>query len=135
MADEVIKTYGGLAFKELNLALNAWRLSWDGRKFRDEHRDGSTFSAETLPFWQLAKLFIVLHLVGEDNSGDSELKVPRAEVGDIKGKLLVQERVSSWLHKLRAEKGTEGDLGPSDRDDQGATEEQGSRVLMLMRPL
>jgi hypothetical protein len=135
IAEEVIKIHGGPAFQELNLALNAWRLAWYGRKFRDNQSDAKNFSADPLPFWQLAKLFIVLHVVGEDRLAGNELKVPKARAGDAKSKLLVQERIVSWLQKLRVEKTDEVDREVLEADGQSAANQDGSRVLLLMRPL
>jgi len=135
IADEVIKMQGGPAFQELNLALNAWRLAWDGRQFRDNQSDAKNFSADPLPFWQLAKLFIILHVVGEDKLAESELKVPKARGGDPKSKFLVQERIVSWLQKLRVEKTDGVDRQVSEANAEDAADQDGSRVLLLMGPL
>lgn len=129
VADEVIKTQGGLVFQELNSTLNAWRMSWDHRKFQDPQSDGKTFTADPLPFWHLVKLLIVLHLNTGGLESHEQLQLPAIQPGDMKSKMMGQEKVSSWLKMLRE--------NPGNDDCESLVDSEGSnsRVLLLMRPL
>ena len=139
IADGVIETHGTLAFREIDAALNAWRLSWHSRKFRDYQSDGKLFSADPMPFWHLAKLFIVLHLLGDEQgaAGCSDLKLPKARVGDTKSKQLVQEKIISWMRRFGTERTDRQDLAvtTTTANELSAAEQEGSRVLLLMKPL
>ena len=129
VADEVIKTQSDLAFRDLNSTLNAWRRSWDHRKFHDPQSDGRTFSADPLPFWDLAKLLIVLYLNPERHDVHDLLRVPVIHFGDMNSKTASQEKVFSWLKTLR------DDPGEEDWRSLLASGGDNSRVLLLTRPL
>ena len=135
VADDLIRTHGVPAIQEIAFALNAWRSSWDSRVFGDNQSDGQNFSADPMPFWHLAKLFIVLYLLGDLHTGSSEMRIPRARVGDTKGKLLVQEGIVSWLRKLGTDQSERPDQTATAVTDPSTGEQDGSRVLLLMRPL
>lgn len=135
VADEVTKMPNGQPFRRLNASLNAWRSWWTARRVRDNRSDGKTFCADPLPLWQVAKLFIFLHITKIENLGDSDLKIPQVSLGDFKGSNVAQDRISSWLHRLQIEKTSNTspiNSATSPPDTLGGDE---NRVFRLMRPL
>ena len=100
LADEVVSTSSCSALKQINSILNAWRVTWDLRLYREIGYNDSGFLDNPMPFWFLAKLYIVLHHYEHFISDDSEFAVSRVKFLDERTKLQVQLKIVRWLSKF-----------------------------------
>ena len=57
-----------------------------------------------MPFWWLAKLYLVLHYYSHILAEDSDFAKPRAERLDRYGKSRVQRKIVGWLSMFRGHK-------------------------------
>ena len=106
IADSALRTYASPVIRRVDNALNAWRATWDLRSYRDSKHERYTFKGDPLPFWWLAKLYLLLHYHGHILQPDSEYASPRAEAPDSHGKSMVQSKVVGWLSSFRGRKFT-----------------------------
>ena len=104
LADRIIKTHGSLQMKGISGSLNSWRTTWDLRNMHDSQREGVTFKGDPLPFWWLAKLYLVLHYYAHILTADSEFATSRAEGLDGTGKTIVQRKIVGWLSSFRGQR-------------------------------
>ncbi len=100
LADEVVLASSCSALKQINSIFNAWRVTWDLRLYREIGYDDSGFLGNPMPFWFLAKLYIVLHHYEHLISDDSEFAVSRVKFLDERTKLQVQLKIVRWLSKF-----------------------------------
>ena len=106
IADNAIETHASPVIRKVDNALNAWRATWDLRSNRDSKHECCTFKGDPLPFWWLAKLYLLLHYHGHILQPDSEYASPRAEAPDNYVKSMVQKKVVGWLSNFRGRKFT-----------------------------
>ena len=92
--------HGSVTLKHINNALNAWRVTWDGRIYREPGREDTTFFHDPLPFWWLAKLYIVLHYLPDSFGEGSEFSIPRAGGIREKSKLQSQSNIFRWMARF-----------------------------------
>lgn len=108
IADQTLKMYASLVICRVDTALNVWRATWEQRSNRDSHEQ-CTFQGDPLPFWWLAKLYLLLHYHGHVLQPDSEYASPRAAAPDNRGKSMIQKKVVGWLSSFRGRKLNLGD--------------------------
>ena len=101
LADFSISHYGSPSMKHMNMTLKAWRLVWDQRQFRDVENDSYRFCTDALPFWYLAKLYVVLHFYGNLVCEESDFSVFRggSQAGQFKNR--VRDKILNWLILFR----------------------------------
>jgi hypothetical protein len=104
IADEALATHASPIIRRVDNALNAWRTTWDLRRNRDSKHEPCTFKGDPLPFWWLAKLYLLLHYHGHILQPDNEYASPRAEAPDNCGKTVIQRKVIGWLSSFRGRK-------------------------------
>ena len=104
IADSVLKMHASPVIRKVDNALNAWRATWDLRSNRDRDHERCTFKGDPLPFWWLAKLYLLLHYHGHMLQPDSEYASPRAEAPDNTAKSMIQRKVVGWLSSFRGRK-------------------------------
>lgn len=104
IADKALKLHASLVIRRIDNALNVWRATWDLRTNRDSKHEHCTFKGDPLPFWWLAKLYLLLHYHGHMLQPDSEYASPRAEAPDNQGKTMIQRKVVGWLSSFRGRK-------------------------------
>ena len=103
IADRMVKVHGSPMIRRINNALDAWRTTWDLRNYHDNQREDCTFKGDPLPFWWLAKLYLVLHYNAPTLEPDSEFATPRAEGMDGHRKTAVQRKIVGWLSSFRGQ--------------------------------
>ena len=103
LANELVGIYGSTTLKHINSALNSWRATWDGRIYREPGREDVTFFHDPLPFWCLAKLYIVLHYLGDSFADSSEFSTARAGGMGETNKLQTQSNILQWMVRFRSE--------------------------------
>lgn len=101
LADAAMFTNSTSALGHINQALNTWRNTWDQRQFREHKYENCTFFNDPLPFWWLAKLYILLHVYADLLHPDSEFAVARARSGDETSKFQVQKKIVGWFSRFR----------------------------------
>lgn len=99
IADRIVKICGSPAIRRIDNALNSWRSTWDLRQNRDIQREDYSFKGDPLPFWWLAKLYLILHY--NIVQADSEFAAPRAEGQEGHRKTAVQRKIVGWLSSFR----------------------------------
>ena len=104
LADRIVKARGSPQIHRINGSLNSWRTTWDLRNTHDSQRENCTFKGDPLPFWWLAKLYLVLHHYAHILTADSEFARPRAEGLDGMGKITVQRNIVGWLSSFRGQR-------------------------------
>ena len=100
LADKVVSTSSCSALKRINGTLNTWRTTWDLRLYREIGYTASAFLDDPMPFWCLAKLYIILHHYTDLISDESEFAVSRVGFVDEKTKLQVQSKIARWLSRF-----------------------------------
>ena len=106
IANSALSMYASPVIRKVDNALNAWRATWDLRSNRDSKHERYTFSGDPLPFWWLAKLYLLLHYHGYVLQPDCEYASPRAEAPDNYRKSVIQSKVIGWLASFRGRKFT-----------------------------
>ena len=86
--------------EHINGALNAWRATWDLRIYQEIGYNDAPFLDDPLPFWCLAKLYIILHHYAHLIGDDSEFAVSRVKFVDEKTKLQIQLKIVRWLSRF-----------------------------------
>jgi hypothetical protein len=87
--------------KNINDALNNWRSTWDLRLFRELWCENDSFFNDPLPFWWLAKLYVLLHLSRNSIGLDSEFAISRAEFGSGETVFATQAKIVKWFSRFR----------------------------------
>lgn len=101
LADVAIATHTSQAIKSVNSALDSWRLIWDARQHREMDHEYATFVLDPLPFWWLAKLYLLLHCAGANIKDSSEFANPRSKGLNTAGKIVAMTKVVGWLQRFR----------------------------------
>lgn len=101
LADDVVAACGSPALKHINNALNSWDLTWHLRRFRELEYEENSFFQNPLPFWWLAKLYLLLHLCGDILPQDSEFAISRFTDQSEAGRMNIQARLVRWLSRFR----------------------------------
>jgi hypothetical protein len=104
LADRIVKAHGSPQIHRMNGSLNSWRTTWDLRNMHDNHRESVTFKGDPLPFWWLAKLYLVLHYYTHFLTADSEFATSRGEGLNGTGKTIVQRKIVGWLSSFRGQR-------------------------------
>ena len=98
---------GASAFSSINDMLDKWLTTWEQRTWHDMGLENISFSLDPLPFWQLAKLFLLLHCGREHFSIDSEFSSLDTTGGTIQDSHASQAKVFLWLARLRQKRSAE----------------------------
>ncbi|KAG4431543.1 hypothetical protein IFR05_012978 [Cadophora sp. M221] len=101
LASEIVAADGSNALRRVNQALENWMRTWELRNFRDGYYDEKAFVLDPVPFYWLAKLFLVIHCSGSGIPEDSEFTKLRPRDSEIGKRMRVQGNVFAWLTKLR----------------------------------
>jgi len=106
LADQAIEKYPSNGIKTVNAILNAWHTSWTlGQHCASDHEQ-HYFSRDPLPFWWLAKFYLILwccsHLIDEQ----SEFSRPRHKGACVTQRVQSQVKVVGWLHRFRGGQAT-----------------------------
>lgn len=126
LANFVVSACGSPAVKRLNVVLDTWRATWELRQVRDVEHENSSFSADPVPFWWLAKLYLALHLYVRTLGEDSEFNIPRIKAGDEIGKIVAQVKIIGWLSRFR---------GQQKEAEVAVVAEESSILPKLMKPV
>ena len=110
LADGAASSQGSLMLKQINNALNAWRITWDLRYYRDIAHENHSFSADPSPLWYLAKLYIVLHVHVPPAGEGNEFVCSRVKGIDEREKIAVQSKIIRWLSRFRGQHGCSDSL-------------------------
>ncbi|KAK5047680.1 hypothetical protein LTR84_006345 [Exophiala bonariae] len=96
-----IEAFSGAGrFAGENKALDTWMHWWNARQYRD-HKD-SSFALNPMPFWYLAKVFLLLRLCGDaDHLTQSDFACVIAKSDDVKGKMQRQSKILELMSRLR----------------------------------
>ena len=105
LADHAVSSQGSSMLRHVNNALNAWRTTWDLRYYRDVAHENSAFTADPLPLWFLAKLYVVLHIYVPSAPEDQEFACSRVKGIDEHQKIVVQSKIIRWLSRFRGHRG------------------------------
>lgn len=100
-ADETVSLHGSSTVKHVNDALNAWLTTWHMRHYRETAYENHTFFNDPLPFFWLAKLYLVLHCYAFWITDESDFAVSRVNGADDSSKWTVQAKILGWLSKFR----------------------------------
>jgi hypothetical protein len=103
IADQVVKACGSPTMPRINGVLNSWATTWNLRNNHDNQRE-YFFKGDPLPFWWLAKLYLVLHYHAHILTAGSDFATPRAVGSDRQGKLTVQRKIVGWLSGFRGQR-------------------------------
>jgi len=101
LADVTIAAHTSQAIKLVNSALDSWRMIWDARQHREMDHEYATFVLDPLPFWWLAKLYLLLHCAGRSIKENSEFANPRSKGLNTAGKIVAMTKVVGWLQRFR----------------------------------
>lgn len=136
LAEKVVNAHGSVGVKRINEALDRWRLIWEQRKFRESAVEGSLFSLDPLPFWFLAKLYLLACLIKPPPDSEFRFLLTHTLVS-VAEKISAQEKIVGWLNSFRAtQESTTTLAGIRSMASCGTSEsEEGTRLRNLMRPL
>lgn len=134
LADGFVDSCGGEAMRRLNSALNAWAQCWESRIFSDCQVDFKKFLCNPLPFWHLAKLFMILRLARVAGVEEPSFSMHKIRLEDVSGKTYAQNKVVAWLQTLCSR---ETDV-PRDEECQAKVASSApnrSRLTLLLKPV
>lgn len=135
VSNNVTEKYGGDACRSVNAMLNAWRRSWEARKFRDVQSDGRNFLCDPLPFWFLAKAFLIVHLTEGVDADCQILDISKGKPVDLEARAILQAKLCGWLKRFRLNQNRR--ISPENPEGYGrcsrAPDE--SRTVFLIEPL
>ncbi|OQD79289.1 hypothetical protein PENANT_c055G05364 [Penicillium antarcticum] len=80
---QVVHRGGASTFSSINDMLDKWLTTWEQRTWHDMGLENISFSLDPLPFWRLAKLFLLLHCGREHFAIDSEFSSLNTTGGTI----------------------------------------------------
>jgi hypothetical protein len=126
LADTLISSYPSQTLRNVNSSLDAWLALWNTRQYRDGAiSESKMFMLDPLPFWWLAKLYLLLHCAGEDALRGSEFANPRAKGLNVKERIAMMVRVMGWLRRFRR----------MELLDRREKDEEGSCLPQLIHPV
>ncbi|KAL3449905.1 hypothetical protein BJX65DRAFT_272150 [Aspergillus insuetus] len=102
LADDAISYYGHSGLQDINEVLDKWLLAWEER--RRHIRGGpesAGFGMDPMPFWSLAKLYLLLHCRSQEVKSDSEFSYFLSQGIEMEDKMKLQAQVYKWMSKLR----------------------------------
>ncbi|KAJ5118201.1 c2h2 transcription factor [Penicillium atrosanguineum] len=97
---QAVRRRGSSTFTSINDVLDKWLTIWEQRTWHDIESENISFSLDPLPFWRLAKLFLLLHCGREHFSG-SEFSSVNNTGGTLQDSRASQAKVFLWLARLR----------------------------------
>lgn len=98
---QAVTLSGNEAIVNANKALDRWLQAWNTRLFREEVPGNSGFSSDPLPFWWLAKLFLLLHICAAVIPTDSEFDALKSRGDNLRGVLERQVKIFGFLSRIR----------------------------------
>ena len=101
LAEEAVTNYGDITLRHIDNALNNWHSTWHFRHFREMQYEENSFCQNPMPFWWLAKLYLLLHCYRYLLNETSDFVVMRAAGADCVEKLQTQSKVGRWLSNFR----------------------------------
>lgn len=101
LAARVVRLRNSSTFDGINRVLDEWLAVWERRTWRDADYENLAFSLDPLPFWWLAKLFMLLHCGKGYFSVDSEFTIVNKTGGSFRDSHSSQAKIFRWLTKLR----------------------------------
>lgn len=104
LADGTVSLYGSSTLKHVNDALNFWLTTWHMRRYRESAYENRTFLSDPLPFFWLAKLYLVLHCYAFWIRDESDFAISRVKGADDGSKWTVQIKILGWLAKFRRQR-------------------------------
>ncbi|KAF5575605.1 c2h2 transcription factor [Fusarium pseudoanthophilum] len=104
LAAQVARLGNSSNFDSINWVLDEWLAVWEKRTWRDADFENLAFSLDPLPFWWLAKLFVLLHCGRDYFSVDSEFKIANKTGRSLRDSCSSQAKIFRWLGKLRQKK-------------------------------
>ena len=110
VADETVSLHGSSTLQHVNDALNAWLITWHMRHYRESGYESRTFVNDPLPFFWLAKLYLILHCYAFLIHDDSDFAIPRVQSMDESNKYRVQTKILGWLSKFRRQHSQPADI-------------------------
>lgn len=137
LAEKAVNAYGSTGMKNVNKALDRWRLVWEQRSFRESATDGGSFSSDPLPFWFLSKLYLLVYLIRPPPESDFSLLMTHTRM-PMTEKIRAQEKIVNWLNGFRVvQENTPSPTtarGSTSHDGRPALEDE-TRIHHLMKPL
>ena len=100
LADETVSWHGSSNVQHVNAALNAWLTTWNLRCYRESAYENRTFLNDPLPFFWLAKLYLVLHCYKFWIRDESDFAVSRVDGADDGSKWTVQIKIIGWFSRF-----------------------------------
>ncbi|CAJ0551539.1 Ff.00g114690.m01.CDS01 [Fusarium sp. VM40] len=104
LAARVARLGNSNTFDGINRVLDEWLAVWERRSWRDSDYENLAYSLDPLPFWWLAKLFVLLHCGRDYLSVDSEFTIANKTGGSFRNSYSSQATIFRWLSKLRQKK-------------------------------
>ena len=101
LADETVSRHGSPNLKHVNNAINSWLTTWNLRCFRESDYENRTFLNDPLPFFWLAKLYLVLDCHPLWKRDGSDFAVFRVPSTDDASKWRIQNKILGWLSQFR----------------------------------
>jgi hypothetical protein len=84
----------------MNDSLDVWMSLWNSQnhhKTSTLENERKTFVHDSLPFWYLAKLYLLLHCARDVVDPHSEFANPRAKGEDMQGRFELMGKAIAWL--------------------------------------
>lgn len=104
LAARVVRLRNSSTFDGINRVLDEWLAVWERRNWHDADYENLAFSLDPLPFWWLAKLFVLIHCGKDCFSVDSELTMVSKTGGSFRDSHSSQVKIFRWFAKLRQKK-------------------------------
>lgn len=128
LATQAVCARGATNFIDINIVLENWMKVWSCRQIFVDELESVAYSLDPLPFFWLAKLFLLLHCAAEYFPADGEFTYPRFTVQSNSERVSQQVKVMRWLFALREARDTVSGQGNLSR-------KEGSSLTSLMEPL
>jgi hypothetical protein len=101
VADSIESSASCPVAKKANSALGSWMTTWENRLYREYSYERTRVTTDSLPFFWLAKLYIVLHCCEVTNCDNPVARV-RYFYDERKSRL--QSNIIRWLSQLHGRK-------------------------------
>ncbi|KAL2848882.1 hypothetical protein BJY01DRAFT_211219 [Aspergillus pseudoustus] len=102
LANDAVSYYGHSALQDINEVLDKWLLAWEERRYIIRGGPESAgFGMDPMPFWCLAKLYLLLHCRSQEIKADSEFSYFLSQGVEMEDKMKLQAQVYKWMSKLR----------------------------------
>ena len=100
IAAVVVQAYNVSLFQELNQVLDRWKAAWDSREESAGARQQMVFTRDPLPFWWLAKLYLIQHCGRHIIPSSSQFNFPRGLLSNLDGATM-HPRIIDWISMFR----------------------------------